>query len=139
MRHLRGLLSLAVALLLLSSGHAGDDAKKALEGLSGDWKIVKLAGAVKAEKVEGVMTFSGDELNVKSAGVTLKVALDPSKKPQHMDLSVIGEDKQVLGIYKVEKDTLTICVTVDDSKERPTAFAVTETPRTVLVVLDRVK
>src|SRR5262249_55315849 len=93
MRHLSAVsVSLATALLLSASLRAGEDAKKTLEALSGDWRIAEIQGG-KFEKIEKgkepTLTFSGSEAIVKIEGKeeTLKVALDPSKKPAHIDFT----------------------------------------------------
>ncbi|MFL5342374.1 MAG: protein kinase domain-containing protein [Gemmataceae bacterium] len=52
--------------------------------------------------------------------------LDPTKSPGQIDLTMLGEvRKNALGIYRLEGDTLTICVSVDPDKvaERPKEFA----------------
>ncbi|MFO0965742.1 MAG: TIGR03067 domain-containing protein [Gemmataceae bacterium] len=138
-------LSIALLLLLGARARAGDEKTKALEALSGDWRIKEIQGG-KFDKVEKgkepSLTFSGKEVVVKIAGMeeTLKVELDPSKKPAHMDFTPTSDsDRTVVGIYKLEKDKLTICVSAGADKKRPDDFVLGGDSTRILVVLERVK
>jgi RNA polymerase sigma factor (sigma-70 family) len=64
--------------------------------------------------------------------------LNTAKKPTEIDL-VNGKGNTMLGIYKLEKDTLTICLGEEDVEERPTEFASKEGTRVILLVLQREK
>jgi uncharacterized protein (TIGR03067 family) len=64
--------------------------------------------------------------------------LNTAKKPKEIDL-VNAKGNTMLGIYKLEKDALTICLGEEDTDERPTEFASKEGTRVVLLVLQREK
>jgi RNA polymerase sigma factor (sigma-70 family) len=64
--------------------------------------------------------------------------LDPAKKPK--EITTANDDgKTHLGIYKLDGDALTVCLTGEDGAERPTGFATKEGSKVVLVVLKREK
>ena len=72
-------------------------------------------------------TVEGDHVVWKRDGKNFagtKFVLDPSKNPKTIDVTPDGgpnRDKVVLGIYKFEKDTLTICM-AGTGQERPKTF-----------------
>jgi uncharacterized protein (TIGR03067 family) len=68
------------------------------------------------------------------AGSTFKV--DPTKKPAEFDWTVTDGQKPLIGIYKVEKDTLTICLSRDGN--RPTKFESPDASQISIWTLKRV-
>src|SRR5262245_40341031 len=73
------------------------------------------------------LTFSEPNKGLFQAGdvkIELTVKVNTAMKPALIDVTILGPDnKQTLeGIWKVEGDTLTICLCPPDKKERPTEF-----------------
>lgn len=67
------------------------------------------------------------------------VKIDPAAKPATLDFSVsAGSPEQVLGIYKIEGDKLTICKAFP-GKDRPSKFEVRDGSQDYLMVFKRVK
>jgi|GEM_PF-854727 len=62
-------------------------------------------------------SFTFSDYKEKTRQATAK--LDASKKPRQIDF-VVGEGTPFLGIYKLEGDTLTLCI--GDQKQRPSEF-----------------
>jgi uncharacterized protein (TIGR03067 family) len=140
---------LIVAGLLVVGLARGGDAKKDLEALQGTWRIDSIqesfGKAPPEDSVkEFVVTIKDDIMKVSRKGVAgpvFKLKLDPAKTPKTIDFTHSeGPDKGKTepGIYKMEGETLTYCVT-DIGKERPTAFATKEGTRNSVFVLKRVK
>ena len=94
--------------------------------LDGKYKVVSLSKGGKdapadiVAEVKSVVikdgTFTVDKMPVTEVAA---IKIDASKSPAQIDVRPKGKDEVVLGIFKVEKDTLTIVVSKD---ARPTSF-----------------
>jgi uncharacterized protein (TIGR03067 family) len=126
-----------------------DDAK----AVQGTWKMTRLvhAGRYEKEAVEGItkVTVKGDRLEIHEAGeVELrKITLDSRKRPKEITLVPVNEPGVVPrevyprpGIYKLEKDTWTICLDINPrGAVRPKEFASKAGSTHTLLVLQRLK
>jgi uncharacterized protein (TIGR03067 family) len=68
--------------------------------------------------------------------------LDPTKKPATIDLAITsGNDKgkSQVGIYKIDGDSITICLARPGETDRPTEFKSTEENGNILVTIKRKK
>jgi uncharacterized protein (TIGR03067 family) len=126
----------AFALVAALGGTALADDKDALKALEGSYLLVGLetkglkVGAdvlKKEDATERALVVKGDQMIAKSKGkddpATIK--LDTSKNPAHIDITSVKDGKTEVnyGIYKFEKDVLTICaIEKGDAKDRPTKF-----------------
>jgi uncharacterized protein (TIGR03067 family) len=139
-----------LVLALLTPGVRADKAKDDGKALEGKWKMVggERSGTPIAEGdvPEGTITINKDGSytvslpNYQAEGTS---RLDPAKKPKAMDVTYTkgpDKDKQRFGIYKLDGDQLTICVTPPDRPEgdRPTEFS-TKDSENLLFVFKRVK
>lgn len=123
------------------------DAKKEFEKLKGVWKFtsMEMDGKVvpKGDDLPTI-TFEGDKFTVKAGGAVVQAGtqtLDPSKKPFAVDAKVTegeGKGTTMLGIYKVDGDTLTACFD-PTGKKRPTEFKTTAGSGLMLVTAKREK
>jgi uncharacterized protein (TIGR03067 family) len=89
-------------------------------------------------------SVKGDKYTFQIQGIAEEgtIKLDPSKKPAAIDLAITeGKDKgkAQLGIYKIEKDTITFCLARPGMTERPTDFTSTAENEFILVTIKRVK
>lgn len=140
-------LTAAIALLALSGVSHADD-KDALKALEGEYLIVGIEGGglklteddlKKAGKDEDrLVTIKGDQMiarfGKKDDAATIKI--DSSKTPAHINITSTkdGKTETNYGIYKVEKDILTITATEkSDEKERPKDFKGTDKTLTLVI------
>ena len=141
----------AVAALAFASLASGGDAQKDQAAMQGKWTVLSIKESdgkgppedflkdieviVKDDSMKILLTAKKETLDA------FKMKLDPTKKPKAVDFThTEGPDKgkTELGIYKLEGDTLTICVN-DFDKERPTGFATKDGSKISLIVLKKMK
>jgi uncharacterized protein (TIGR03067 family) len=142
-------LAQAVAVVVLC-GTAGppaaaQEANKAPAELQGTWKIVSLEVDGEREPeldlrmprwvIKGTQVrFGGEKL--------ADLAVTGTASPRSLDLTFVRPKKRVLeAVYKVEGDTLTICVNTltDGVKERPDGFATKDKAGRRVLILQRQK
>ncbi len=152
MNKLIGLVVIATAAVagLATAG----DAKKDLDLLQGNWKVVSIkeSDPVKTPTEEFVkemaVTVKGDVMKFTARGettVTMKIRLDATKTPRTIDCVLQdgpNKGKSEPGIYKIEGAgkgaTLTMCAN-DAGKDRPSMFATKEGTNISLIVLRKAK
>jgi uncharacterized protein (TIGR03067 family) len=141
-------LVLALALLLGAALPPKDDAQNDLDQLQGSWTMVLLfinGDEVAADQVKtGALVVDGGEyrpkLGANAADTTIKV--DSSKTPKAIDFThTTGPQKgtTLKGIYKIERDELTICRGLTEGEDRPTEFSAPKGSGLLLVVWKRSK
>jgi uncharacterized protein (TIGR03067 family) len=131
-----------VAVLALASVAADEAAKKAPAELQGTWKLE----AIKTGEYERTFEDNTPRLVIKGDRVryggeplaTLKA--DPETTPKCLDLHFVSA-ADYEGVYKVEKDTLTVCLGLpsDGAKERPLDFEIKDKKNRRLLVFRREK
>lgn len=142
---MKGYAVIFLALCTVATVAADDEKDKAVkaerEKLKGKWKHVSSESGGKVVEIPdaeaAVVTIDGDKWTVERKLTIGKqnpkseytFAIDPSKTPKHFDLIQSdgkGGTKTQQSIYKIEKDTLTICSSGGrgggDKEERPTEF-----------------
>jgi uncharacterized protein (TIGR03067 family) len=139
---MKTLLAVAAGFVLLVAGQDNDAAiKKDKELLQGTWKIESLENEQgKKEDLQGAtLTFSGDKVEFKKGDELKKASytINPAGKPKEIDLKPEDKDITMQGIYRIEKDTLTICMVQGPNAARPTEFTAKE--KCALVILKRDK
>jgi uncharacterized protein (TIGR03067 family) len=141
-------LVLAGSLGLSIAAPAPKDDKDDLKKFEGDWVFTswEFGGQTLPAEFRDSAKWSvkGDkytfEMNEQKEEGTIK--LDPAKKPATIDFAITaGNDKgkDQPGIYKVDGDTITICLARPGGKERPTDFKSTEENGFILVTVKKSK
>src|SRR5262249_12415499 len=144
-RRAGGLLLVVAAVTVALTGRslstrAGDKGGKS--PLEGKWTVTSMTqGGKTSEEMAGLLVFEikGDRLTLsvfgKSQDASLK--LHPSKTPKEFEMSRGGKPDLARGIYKLEKDTLTLCFAEGRDEARPTKFEAPAGKRIILLVLQR--
>jgi uncharacterized protein (TIGR03067 family) len=140
---------LMVCVVLSLAADKKDPAKEELKKLQGTWEAAKVTynGDDLSEDDTGKisMTVKGDQATVgaskkiKGEYGKVKLKLDPSTTPATIDISIaVGGQKGVTleGIYKLEKDKLTVCAKVL-GMDRPAKFESPAGESIVLIVLKK--
>jgi uncharacterized protein (TIGR03067 family) len=136
--------ALLAAAVLVAAPAAKDPPKKDEPALVGEWAV---EGAVDNGKPDHpppgtTWTFTADRKSVLAIRGVVEFETtyeaDPKQTPPAVDVAEGPAGKKVRGIYKVEKDTLTLCLAEGD-RDRPTAFDSPKGAKVLLVTLTRVK
>ena len=119
---MRGALPALAGLLVAVAVGGGDDKPKAADDLRGTWKVLSAKetqgfepNADVPEYLDSVWTFGDGRLTIKKgrAETRLAYALDPTKSPRQIDFGadLAGKDegRPSLGIYKLDRERLTVC------------------------------
>ena len=133
------LLALAVAV----AAPLGKDAKKDPPSIVGEWLA---ESAVEGGKPDNpppgtTWTFTADGKSILTVGGMKDrdestYTTDPKKDPAWIDIMAARDRAAMRGIYKVEGDTLTLCV-LDGPGDRPTKFEAAAGSKFVLITLKR--
>lgn len=135
--------------MLLAAGN-DNDVKKELKALEGKWKAVALEAEGNPLPKEAIPDFTyiigadGKATGKMAEGeYTATMTVNPRKDPKTIDnLHESGpqKGKKQYGVYKLEGDKLTVCMTPPGSAEvdRPKDF-ITKDSTNVMFVFERVK
>ena len=145
----------ALAAVWFSALLAADDGKpkpfperaqKELDRLQGKWVAKSLERDGKTIDVkdhEFILEIKGDKWIFVGKERAVFVALDTTTDPKCVDLKSVEESRKGQvdeGIYRVEGETLTICMHQGSGKSRPTKFETSpDQPDTILAVFERPK
>jgi uncharacterized protein (TIGR03067 family) len=123
-----------------------DAAKKESPSIVGEWDGEKsVRGGMERPIPDGgvKVTFTTDGKMLFKEGnkdqETGSYKLDATKSPGEIDITPPKEDGTLIGIFKIDGDTLTICLADKGSSDRPTKFESLAGTNVMLVTLKRVK
>lgn len=139
------MIGLTLSVLVLTALSQAGDAKKSK--VEGTWivKSVTINGKKSKEDLKNSkLVISGNKYTLNIGGKeeghgTFKV--DTSKKPHTIDIMAVspkGKKATIIGIFKIEDNTMTVCA-VPSGKERPDTFACPPGSQRQLVVYERQK
>lgn len=118
-----------LAILAVVPTRADQEPSKAdSDALQGTWELLDEKPQGKNGSTKWTLEVKGNEFAFRNGEkVTRQViaTLYATKHPKLIDLKEDGEDKPFLAIYKLEKDRLTLCISVEQvrpTNTRPTEF-----------------
>jgi uncharacterized protein (TIGR03067 family) len=130
---------------VLGAEETKDAAKKDLEALQGEWKLVSATRDGKTMPADDVKvmkcTIKGDKFTITRAGKAVEqgtVKLDAAKKPRAIDLPLGDGKKTALGIYELSGGKFKMCYS-PPGKDRPKDFEAKEGTGHTLSVWQREK
>jgi RNA polymerase sigma factor (sigma-70 family) len=125
-----------------------DPAARELKALEGEWaEVARTEGGyeVSADELKrhGPWRFKGATLHYVGDKPDCKVKIDPSKAPKRIELVVLRGPQGTLGktqhgIYKLEKDRLTLCLRCIGDEGQPAEFSAEKGSHQTMVMLKRV-
>jgi uncharacterized protein (TIGR03067 family) len=134
-----------LALGLLGAAPKDDAGKKDRALMQGDWACESYTVngfTLEADDAQALFrTMKGNAYTVFRFSKALgkgTFTLDASKSPRAIDLTPAGAGKPILGIYKIDGDTLTICYAAP-GKPRPAGFTAKAGSGNTLTVWKREK
>lgn len=134
----------AFALVTFAAAPVPKEPPKApVESIEGEWKLVEFVKEGRPRENEQIttMTFKAGKLTIADGkrDETATYTLDPKATPFAIDLKPEkGRNETVKGIYKIEKDKLVICFSMDGA-DRPKEFKSEPNTKTGMFTLARVK
>jgi uncharacterized protein (TIGR03067 family) len=141
-------LMFASALLMVAADDPKDAVKKEYDKFDGTWKMESFTVDGKPAPIESFaefrMTLKGETFaTVTPEGKTNGTyKVDPSKSPKTIDITFTGgplDGVTMLGVYKLDGDTYTVCIPAGGGNERAKELASKPGSGLILEVLKRVK
>jgi uncharacterized protein (TIGR03067 family) len=136
--------SLLIGLAIVVAAPAPKESpKKDAQSILGDWvPVMVVVGGMKEDMPAGLLFTLGKDGKVTmregkdAKPEEINFTLDPKHDPPHITLTEPNmEDNTLLGIYKLDGDTLTVCLVL--GKDRPTVFASPPKSGFILITLKR--
>jgi uncharacterized protein (TIGR03067 family) len=131
--------------LVLTVGAPGEKDKKDGPSIVGEWKGEKaVRGGQELPIPDGgiTVTFTADgKVKIVQGGKEREehgsYKVDAKKSPAEIDLTPPKEEGKHIGIFKIDGDTLTICMSDKGGTERPTKFESPDGSAVMLLTLKR--
>jgi uncharacterized protein (TIGR03067 family) len=140
-------LTLILSLLCSLFAGQGKQEKRPADKLDGVYRLIKVVlhgePGPNLQTNPTIVTIKEDQMSFDTKGQSLSILaiiLDAAKSPKHITMKVVkgpGLGKSSLGIYKVEKKILTICLVLEGDGKRPVEFAAPKGSLNCLYVLEK--
>jgi uncharacterized protein (TIGR03067 family) len=141
---MKGMLLVLTAGLLLAADKPAKEDTKDKEKIQGTWAAVSAVRGgekqpeEKAKQLTLILAADGKAtIKHRNKETEGKYTFDAGKKPKEFGIS--ADDKTLEGIYKLEGDTLTLCIGEKGNDEKPTKFESKEGTKVMLIVFKRQK